>query len=433
MLKRITLILAGLCLATGAGAQSQDSGSSGNPVPIDHIVAVVNDDVILRTELESAIEQVMRQFGGQVNLPPQEVLERQVLERVLMMKLQVQSAQQNNVRVSDNDVDQALERMAEQNNTTVAGMRESIVRSGLSFAEFRENMREQLIIERMHDQVANRRVDVSASEVELQLERQTGDDREYNLANILISVPDGASPDQLQQARAKADQVYRQVREGGDFAQAAIAVSDAQNALQGGELGWRRAEQIPPQFAEAVRKLNPGDVTAPIRAGGGFYILKLLDDRPAQPLVVAEHRARHVLVSPDELVSDQQAYEKIVDLRRQIVEQGADFADVAREHSDDLITSAKGGDLGWFGPQEYGTRINQVVDSLDPGEISQPFRTGGGWHIVQLLDMRQVDRTEDQRRHRAREAIKERKREEEIEQWLRQLRAEAFVDVRLQD
>lgn len=429
MMKRITTLVAGLALC--AGTQSQDDASTEGMTPIDSIVAVVNEDVLLRSELNSSLERVRRQFSGRVNLPPQDVLERQVLERMIITELQLQWAEQNNVRVSENDVDQALEGMAQRNNTTVARLRQSIAADGLEFAEFRESIHDQLVIDQMQERVAQRRVEVSESEVDIQLDKQPAENREYHLATILIGVPDGASPSQVQDARNEAERVHGELRSGRDFAQAAIATSDAQNALQGGDLGWRRAEQIPPQFADQIRNLDPGEVTAPMRAPGGFYILKLLEDRPAQPLMVTEHHARHLLIQSDELLSDQQAYERIVELRQRIVSGEATFEELAREHSDDLVTGSKGGDMGWFTPNEFGTRIAETVAALEEGELSQPFRTAGGWHIMQLLETRQTDRTEDQRRQRAREAIRERKREEEIELWLRQLRAEAYVDVRL--
>lgn len=422
MLHRISVALIGMAAAMAAAAA---------PQPIDSIVAVVNDQVVLRSELERAIDQVRRQYQGRVNLPPQNVLERQVLERQIMQRLQVQTAEQNGIRVSESDVDQALERMAQQNNMTVPQLRMAVERDGYEFSGFRENMREQLIIERMRTRVAEDRVEVTESEVDIQLEKQPQNDVEYHLANILVSVSDGASPSELEEARAEARRIYRELQAGAEFQKTAIAESDSQNALQGGDIGWRRPGQISSQFAEIVRNLEPGEVSEPIRAAGGFYLIKVLDRRAAEAMMVPEKRARHILIQPDELVTDQAAYEEIRDIRRRIVEGGADFDAVAREHSDDLVTGTKGGDMGWFGPAEYGTRIEQALQGLEQGEISQPFRTEGGWHIIQLLGTRETDRTEEMRRQRARQAITERKRDEEIEMWMRQLRAQAYVDIRL--
>lgn len=422
MLQRIAFALTGLSLSLSAAAA---------PQPIDSIVAVVNDDVILRSELDMAVEQIRQQYQGRVNLPPQDVLERQVLERQIMQELQVQSAEQNGVNVSPGDVDQALERMAQQNNLTMSQLRMSVERDGYDFSAFRENMRKQLVIERMQKRITDRKVDVAKSEIDLQLEKQPRNQREYLLANILVGVADGASPSEVEEAEARAERIYRELRNGADFQNMAIAESDSQNALQGGDIGWRRPEQISPQFADLLSRLEPGQVSRPVRAPGGFYLIKLVDERAAQAMVVPEKRARHILIQPDELVSDQQAYEKIRDIRRRIVEGGEQFEAMAREHSDDMVTGSKGGDLGWFGPNEYGTRIEEAVSQLEPGEISQPFRTEGGWHIVQMLDTREADRTEDVRRQRAEQAIRERKSEEEIETWMRQLRAQAYVDIRL--
>lgn len=422
MLHRISVALIGMAVALATAAA---------PQPIDSIVAVVNDDVILKSELDRAVQQVRLQYQGRVNLPPRNVLERQVLERQVMQKLQVQTAEQNGVRVNASDVDQALRRMAQQNNMTLAQLHMAVERDGYDFAAFRENMREQLIIERMRSRVAEERVEVTDSEVDIQLAKQPEQDVEYHLANILVSVPDGASPSELEEAYREAQRIYGELQQGADFQKMAIAESNSQNALQGGEIGWRRPGQISPQFAEIVQQLEPGQVSRPTRAAGGFYILKLIDERAAKAMIVPEKHARHILIQPDELMSDQAAYEKIRDIRSRIVSGEADFAAMAKEHSDDLVTGGKGGDMGWFGPAEYGTRIEQTLRGLEEGEISQPFRTEGGWHIIQLLGRREADRTEEMRRQRARQAIRERKREEEIEMWLRQLRAQAYVDIRL--
>ncbi len=422
MLQRIALALTGLCLSLSAAAA---------PQPIDSIVAVVNDDVILRSELDVAIDQIRRQYEGRVNLPPQDVLERQVLERQITQELQVQSAEQNGVTVSPDDVDQALERMAQQNNLTVPQLRMSVEQDGYDFAQFRENMRKQLIIERMQQRIAERQVDVSQSEIDIQLDRQPRNEKEYLLANILVRVSEGASPAEVQEAQATVERIYRELQGGADFQKMAISESDSQNALQGGEIGWRQPGQISPQFAEVIQGLEPGQVSRPLRAPGGFYLIKVVEERSAQPMIVPEKRARHIIIQPDELTSDQEAYRQIREIREKIVSGGEDFATMAREHSDDPVTGGKGGDLGWFGPNEYGTRIEQTLSELEVGEISQPFRTEGGWHIAQLLDTRESDRSDELRRQRAEQAIRERKSEAEIETWVRQLRSRAYVDIRL--
>lgn len=422
MLQRTALALTGLFLALSAAAA---------PQPIDSIVAVVNDDVILQSELDTAVAQIRRQYRGQGNLPPEDVLERQVLERQVMQELQMQFAKDNNVTVSEEDVDKALQRMARQNNLTVPQLRQSVERDGFDFAAFRENMREQLIIERVQQQITQQRVDVAPSEIEIQLERDPQERREYKLANILVGVDDGASPAEIEQAKAKAQRIRRELQDGADFQQMAIAESDSQDALQGGDIGWRRPGEISPEFAKVLEGMEPGDISRPLRSPAGFYLIKLVEERAAQAMMVSEKRARHILIQPDELTSDQEAYEKIREVREKIVEDEAGFAEMAEEHSDDPVTSSKGGDLGWFGPNEYGTRIEETVSQLEVGQLSQPFRTEGGWHIMELLDTRQVDRTDDMRRRRAEQSIKDRKSQEEIENWLRQMRSRAYVDIRL--
>lgn len=422
MLQRIVLAVTGLFLGLSAAAA---------PQPIDSIVAVVNDDVILQSELDTAVTQIRRQYRGRGNLPPDSVLERQVLERQIMQELQLQFAKQNGVNVPEEDVNQALQRMAQQNNLTVPQLRQSVERDGYDFAAFRENMRNQLIIERVQQQVTQQRVDVAPSEIDIQLERDPRDKREYRLANILVGVPDGASPAEIEQAKAEAERIRRELQNGADFQQMAIAESDSQDALEGGDIGWRRPGEIAPEFAEVLERMEPGDISRPLRSPAGFYLIKLVEERAAQPMIVPEKRARHILIQPDELMSDQEAYEKIRELRQQIVEGEADFGDLAREHSDDPVTSSKGGDLGWFGPREYGTRIDERLSNLDPGQISQPFRTEGGWHIIELLDTRRADRTDDMRRQKAEQSIRQRKSQEEVENWVRELRSRAYVDIRL--
>lgn len=422
MLQRTALALIGLFFALSAAAA---------PQPIDSIVAVVNDDVILQSELDTAVAQIRRQYQGRANLPPDGVLERQVLERQVMQELQLQFAKDNNVNVSEEDVDKALQRMARQNNLTVPQLRQGVERDGFDFAAFRENMREQLIIERVQQQVTQQRVDVAPSEIEIQLERDPQERREYRLANILVGVDDGASPAEIEQAEAKAQRIRRELQDGADFQQMAIAESDSQDALQGGDVGWRRPGEISPEFAKVLEGMEPGDISRPLRSPAGFYLIKLVEERAAQAMMVSEKRARHILIQPDELTSDQEAYEKIREVREKIVEDEAGFAAMAEEHSDDPVTSSKGGDLGWFGPNEYGTRIEETVSGLEVGQLSQPFRTEGGWHIIELLDTRQVDRTDDMRRQRAEQSIRDRKSQEEIENWLRQMRSRAYVDIRI--
>jgi peptidyl-prolyl cis-trans isomerase SurA len=238
-------------------------------------------------------------------------------------------------------------------------------------------------------------------------------------------------PAEIGREKGKAERSSRERQDGADFQQMAIAESDSQDALQGGDIGWRRPGEISPEFAKVLEGMEPGDISKPLRSPAGFYLIKLVDERAAQAMMVPEKRARHIIIQPDELTSDQNAYEKIREIREKIVEGEAGFAEMAEEHSDDPVTSSKGGDLGWFGPNEYGSRIDDMVSQLEVGQLSQPFRTEGGWHIIELLDTRQVDRTDDMRRRRAEQSIRNRKGQEEIENWVRQLRSRAYVDIRL--
>lgn len=423
-------LLSCLCLIFVARtALAQDAG--GEPVMVERIVAVVNDEVVLHSELQHTVKQLVTRLEGEMALPPRDVIEEQVLERLILTELQLQLASGNGVQVSANQVDDALQRVAGNNNMTLAQLRERVIADGFSFTAFRNDIRNQLILQTLQERVIEARVQVSDSEVDIQLAKLPDSSQAYLLATILIAVPEGASPNEIQRSADQVANLYREIRAGRTFAEAAIAESDAQNALQGGDLGWRRAEEIPPDFIELVEELQVGEVSPPTRAPGGFYLLKLQDTRQAQPVIVQEKLARHILITPDEITSDQEAYQLIVDLRERIVEQGADFADLARQYSDDITNAAQGGDLGWFGPVGYGTRFDEVLAKLEPDEVSQPFRTGGGWHIIQLLGRRQSDRTEELRAQRAREALYQRKRDEQIEAWLRQMRDQAYVDIRL--
>jgi len=416
------------CLPLGARAAAS--------VELDRIVAVVNDQVIVESELESRMRTVraqLRQSGTPA--PPRNVLRRQVLERLILDKLQLQMARNLGVQVDDNTLNQAVARLAEQNGMTLRRFRDIIERDGFDFAQFRENIRNELTIRRLQQRRINDRVKVTQREIENYLAtkaNQSNPHREYRLSHILISVPEAASADEIDAARAEAEDVLARLRAGADFAQTAVAVSDAQQALEGGDLGWRKRQELPTLFAPLIQDMAPGEVSDIVRSPSGFHIVKLVNVRGEDRVMVTQIRARHILIRTDELTSDGDARRQLEQLKRRL-ENGADFAELARAHSDDRSSAIDGGDLGWLSPGDAVPRFEQTISRLPPGRISEPFRTQFGWHIAEVVDRRRHDSTEDVRRARAVEQIRQRKAEQELQNWLRRLRDEAYVELRLRE
>ncbi|MBA8885001.1 peptidylprolyl isomerase [Dokdonella fugitiva] len=399
--------------------------------PIDRIVAVVDEDVVLQSELDRQVAAVTAQFANNPQqLPPHDVLERQLLDRLIMQKLQVARADSTGVKVSDAQIDQALGTIAQQNRMDVSQLRVAIERQGMSYDGFRDNVREQLIMQQLRQRVAQSRVQVSDAEVDSLIRNGNLHPGQMHIGYIMINVPDGATPEQVDEARAKADDVKKQIDEGMDFAAAAIRYSNAENALQGGDLGWRSANELPPAMVDAADKMQEGEVSRPIRGANGFHIIKLIGKRDTATHMVTEYEASHILVKTSELVTNEQAEKKINEIRARVVG-GEDFAKVAKETSDDEQTAGLGGDLGWFVGEAYGTSIANTVKDMKPGDISQPFQTNAGWHILKLVDVRETDKAGEMQRDEAKNMLFGRKAEDEYASFLRQLRSEAFIEIRL--
>lgn len=402
---------------------------------LDHVVAIVNDDVITRVELNERLQRIKSQARQQgQRLPGEQVLERQVLENLIVEKLQLQLAQRAGIRVDDETVNQVINNIAMENRLSLPQFQEVLRRDGMSFAAFRENIRNEIIVNQLRQRRVRDMVNVTEQEVDTylsNLENRQGLNDEFHLAHILIGVPDGATPDQIEQARNRARQVYNRLQLGADFHQTAVAESSGQNALQGGDLGWRQGGQLPTALAEIIVAMKPGEISEPQRSSSGFHIIKLIDRRsPEQRRIVEQTLARHILIRPNQLVSNADARQRLARLRERIL-QGESFAELARTQSDDAASAAEGGSLGWFDPGSMVPRFQEQVNKLQPGQISEPFQSRYGWHIVEVLSRRQHDDTEQYERMQAREAIHKRQSEEVIEQWLRQLRAEAYVEYRL--
>jgi peptidyl-prolyl cis-trans isomerase SurA len=419
------LFTAAVLFGASASAQLQ---------PIDRIAAVVDDEVVLRSELDRAVANITAQYAGrETQLPPRDVLEKQVLERLILMKLQVARAQQTGVRVTDQEVDQAIAGIAQQNRVSPEQLRQQVTRDGNSYDEFRSSIRDELTVQRLRQRFAQSRISVSEAEVEAALATQQNAGSQFHLAHILVALPEGATPEQIATAQKKIEGISGLIARGEmDFSAAAVRYSDSPNALEGGDLGWRSLDEIPNAFASLIRGLQPGAVTAPIRGPSGFQLLKLVEIRDAtqgEARMVTEVNARHILIRVADPSTDAKAKAKIDTVAARL-KGGADFAQVARQESQDLNTQTKGGDLGWFTPDQFGLDFGAQVNALRDGQVSAPFRSEAGWHIVERIGSRQTDVNEQNRRAQVSDTIGRRKLEDEWNRFLREIRGEAFVDIR---
>ncbi len=411
-------------------------GSTGteNIVELESIAAVVNNDVISSSELARKTREIKEQLQqNNTSLPPDSVLRQQVLENLITQHLQLQIAQRAGIRVDDEMLNRAVRNIAAQNNLTLEQFRNVLEKDGYDYTQFRESLRNDIAINRLRQRQVDNRITVSEEEIDnflANLKAQGITDQAYHLGHILIAVPEAAKPEQIQAAQQKAERVLKELRAGSDFAQTAVAVSDDPQALQGGDLGWRKAGQIPTLFADTVVKMQPGQISNLIRSPSGFHIIKLLEKRDEESQVITQTHARHILIRPSELVSEQEVRERLLQLKQRI-EAGEDFATLARSNSEDPGSAAAGGDLSWVDPGTMVPEFEQQMAKLKANQISEPFKSRFGWHIVQVLERRNHDDQGKTRRSKVREVIRQRKIEQETQNWLRQLRDEAYVENRL--
>ncbi len=434
-MQRIALVLVAMLVVQGvAHAQTRELTTRG--VLLDRIAAVVNDGVVLLSELEDQVEMISERLRAQnLELPPQSVLRQQVLERLILQEIQLQRAERAGLRVSDETLNSALQDVAQRNGLTLSQLPQALAAQGIDYATYREEMRKELTLTLLRQRDVLQRISVTPREIDQFLERQAKAPPatvEYNVSHILIAVPQGAAPEHIERAEQRAREVYERAVAGEDFARLAIAYSNSQSALEGGALGWRKGTELPTFLTDLIIRMKPGQVSEPLRTPTGFHIVRLNETRGAEQQKVVEDQVhvRHILMRTNELADDATVQQKLTQVRQRILN-GEDFAGLAKTLSEDPGSAADGGDLGWNGPGTFVPEFERVVASLEEGEISEPFRTQYGWHIVEVLGRRQVDTTEEIRRRRAAEQIRASKADEETELWLRRLRDEAYVEYKL--
>lgn len=418
----IKYLIVGLMLATNVWAQS-----------LDRIVAVVNDEVILESDLQD-MEQTVRQQIRQRDaaMPPSDVLRKQVLERLIMQRLQIQEADKVGIRVGDDALNAALKQIADNNQLTLRQFRDVLEEDGYDFSLFRETIRDEMIISRLRKSQVEDRVVVSDREVDNFLATQKvqeGGQVQYELQHILISLPEAAAPEEVQSAQEKLEKVQTLLNEGGDFAQIAAGYSDGQNALEGGELGWRKQGELPSLFADVVPTLGIGEVSQPLRSGSGFHLVRVKDKKSEDVHLVKQTLSSHILIKTNELTTDEEAKKRLETLRERLVN-GEDFAELARANSDDTGSAIDGGSLGWVSPGVMVPEFEEKMNSLAVGEMSDVFQSRFGWHLIKVFDRREENMAEEYQRGKAREQIRQRKIDEEMETWLRSMRDEAYVEYR---
>ncbi|ODB83969.1 molecular chaperone SurA [Candidatus Thiodiazotropha endoloripes] len=403
---------------------------------LDYIVAIVNDDVIAKSELDNKTREMLAQMSQKRNnLPPMKIIQEQILERMIAKRLQLQAANRLGLSVDDATVTKAIANIAETNNITLLQLRETLEADGIRFPLFREQLREDILINRLKQKEVINRIVITEQDIKNFLAREMGSSRQrtaVRLLHILIATPEGASPQDVQAAKKRAMEIHQELLEGGDFSELAIRHSDGRQALEGGDLGWVETSRIPSLFTSVVDEMEADTISTPIRNASGFHIVKLAEVKGGQKMIINQTHARHILINTNEIVSDDEARQRLETLRTRIIN-GDGFETLARSHSDDKASAIKGGDLGWTSPGDLVPQFEEQMNAMAIDQISQPFKTQFGWHIVQPLERRQHDSTEEVLKNKARQEIQKQKSEEAIELWLRRLRDEAYVEVLLEE
>jgi peptidyl-prolyl cis-trans isomerase SurA len=402
---------------------------------LDRVVAQVDEGVVLQSELDEQMQMIAARLAEQkVELPPANIFQQQVLDRLILTEIQMQRAKSLDIRVSDEQLNGALANVAARHEIPFDELPQVLAKEGIDYPTYREEMRREMIMSQLRQRDVEARINITPRELEQYLAKQSqrlDANAEYEVAHILVSLPASATPEQIQVGETRAREIYSKLMQGADFGQTAVASSDARDALEGGYLGWLKSGEVPTLFADIIPTLGKGQVSEPVRSGSGFHIIRLISLRGVDPVIVDQIHARHILIRTNEILDNAAARQKLEDIRKRIVDQGEDFATLAEVTSDDPGSAAEGGDLGWATRGRFVPEFEAVADTLQDNEISQPFQTQFGWHILQLLGKRKYDSTADNRRNEAIMALRQRKVVEQTEVWLRRLRDEAFVEIRL--
>jgi peptidyl-prolyl cis-trans isomerase SurA len=425
-----------LALCAAVASTQPLAQPAANPVPLDRVLVIVNDEAITQWDMSEQRRILLSQMqASKITPPPRDVLDKQVLERLIVERAVLQYAKETGIRVDDTTVERTILRVAEENKLSPDEFRKVLEREGIPYANYREDLRRQITIQRVREREVDSKVSVSDAEVDNYLATvasQAGGEEEYLLSHIYISVPEQASPVAVEESRKRAEQALADVRSGKDFGQVAASYSSAPDATSGGNLGWRTRARLPSVFADIVQKMKPGEVSAVLRSASGFHVVKLVDERNRnQPTVVDQTHARHILIKVNEQTSEADAKTKIDRLRERLVG-GANFEELARANSEDA-SNARGGDLGWLSAGDTVPDFEHAMDRLAVNEISQPVRTPFGWHLIQVLERRKQDVTQQRRRDEARKAIRQRKSDEQFEEFVRQLRDRTYVEYKTDD
>ena len=435
-MRRISLAIVFAVLSVAA-VFAQAQSSARVPILVDRVVAVVNDQALTLHELKTRMATVERQLRAQgTPMPPRDIMERQLLERMIVDRIQLQFAKETGMQIADGELDAALRRIAESNRLTLSDFKAALERDGIAWNKFREEIRGEMTIARLRDREVESRIVITEGEIDNFLanpQNASGGEVTVSLAHIIIRVPEQADTGQLMRIGARAQQALQQIRNGEDFGKVAASFSDAPDGLSGGAMGTRPIDRLPTLYADAAQKMNPGDVSDILRSPAGFHILKVLEKRGGSMAgrTIKQTRARHILIKVNELVSESEARRKLVTIKERL-DNGADFAELARLYSNDL-SAAKGGDLGWLYQGDTVPEFERAMDALKIGEIGQPVRSPFGWHLIQVHERRTDEASAERKRQFARQALRERKSDEAYEDWLRQMRDRAYVEYRLEE
>ena len=425
--RRLLSLLTLVCLTAGIGP--------ARAAELDKIIAVIDEDVIMQSEFDQQLSKIREQIRRQGAEPPSSsILEKQVLERLILQKIQMQVAVRSGITVTEDSLDKAIADIAKRNNLSDTKFREILASEGYDFKLFREDIRQEIMLSRLRKEEVDKRIQVSDREIDNYVSNaRSGSDeaeQELKVSHILVSLPSGATERERAEARKKVETALARIKSGEEFKQVAIATSDAQDALDGGDLGWRKLSELPSLIADVARNFQEGQTSDVVTSPSGFHIIKLTERRNAAVTLVEQTKARHILVSPNQLTTDEEALTKARQLRQRL-DAGEDFPALAKAHSDDRGSAMQGGDLGWISPGQMVPEFEEMMNSLAKGDISAPFRSEFGWHVMQVTDRRKYDGTAEVQRLKAREALVSRKREEAFQEWQRRLRSEAYVELRL--